>query len=405
VTKLMSPLLKFYCHDSVRTAAVSCIPPLLLSAAAYFKKIGAGQGGDMLFVRNLFSWVFNDFKDGILQESDTDILAHMLETFVECIEIVGDNVFSEVQLKDVTEMVKQLITDYNERRAYHADKRQEPDVDDEEEEKLDEETVKDEEILIQAAEIVGRLAKYHKAAFLPHFQNLLPIYSELLQPSKTPAERQSALCVVDDIVEFIGKEAHPLFSHFLPAVIAYVSDEDATVRQSAVYGIGLFSQKFPEQFASFVPEVLSRLHAVITHPDARKEDNADATDNAISAVGRICESQGAAVNLSQLLPAWLSYLPVVSDKIESKVIYNNLCYFVEQQSTYIFGPGNQNLPKVVNVFAHILGTDLIDEVITKRIILILKQMQLQISPALLQQAWASLSTDQQIRLQQYLALQ
>lgn len=73
-----------------------------------------------------------------------------------------------------------------------------------------------------------------------------------------------------------------------------------------------------------------RLNAVITNPEARNEKNINPTENAISAVGRICEAHPTVVNLAQVLPVWLSYLPVTEDKIESRVIYNMLCSFVEK---------------------------------------------------------------------------
>jgi hypothetical protein len=65
--------------------------------------------------------------------------------------------------------------------------------------------------------------------------------------------RQSALCVADDIIEHIGKESVSVAQKFLPAMIAYIQDANADVRQSAVYGIGIFSQRHAETFASFVP--------------------------------------------------------------------------------------------------------------------------------------------------------
>jgi hypothetical protein len=40
VAKLMVPLLRFFYHDGVRTAAVSTMPHLLTSSVMYFQKQG-----------------------------------------------------------------------------------------------------------------------------------------------------------------------------------------------------------------------------------------------------------------------------------------------------------------------------------------------------------------------------
>jgi hypothetical protein len=54
------------------------------------------------------------------------------------------------------------------------------------------------------------------------------------------------------------------------------------------------------------------------------------TENAIAAVGKICLYQSGAVDVSKVLPVWLSWLPVLEDKVESLVTYGQLCTFVER---------------------------------------------------------------------------
>jgi len=326
----------------------------------------------------------------------------MLVSFVECIDVVGENSspLNQEQLIAAKESIKQLLADYAERKQEQTEKRKAPDVDDEEEEKLDEEIEKDEECLTQLAELIGRLAKYHKSTFLPYFEELLPSIIDLLQPDRKACERQLALCVLDDVVEFTGKDSLRLFPYFLQHAIAYITDEDPGVRQAAVYGIGIFAQTGGEQFSPMISDVLVRLDAVITSPDARSEKNINATENAISAVGRICEAHSSSVNLAQVLPVWLSYLPVTEDKIESRVIYSLLCSFVEKASSHIIGQGYQNLSKLVRVFAETLGTELVDNTLTLRMVSILKQMQLQLPADVLQNAWSSLTPELQTRIQQ-----
>lgn len=48
-------------------------------------------------------------------------------------------------------------------------------------------------------------------------------------------------------------------------------------------------------------EALSRLNNVIRHPEAMTPDNVMAYDNAVSAVGKICQFHRDAIDASQVL--------------------------------------------------------------------------------------------------------
>ncbi|KAJ0903017.1 putative armadillo-like helical, importin beta family [Helianthus annuus] len=63
----------------------------------------------------------------------------------------------------------------------------------------------------------------------------------------------------------------------------------------------------------------------------------------------------------QIIPAWLSCLPIKGDLIEAKVVHELLCSMVEStfnkpRSLYyrsdieLLGPNNQYVPKIVSVF-------------------------------------------------------
>jgi hypothetical protein len=138
--------------------------------------------------------------------------------------------------------------------------------------------------------------------------------------------------VFDDMVEFGGADSLPYFQHFLPHAITYITDDDPAVRQAAVYGAGVFAQVGGDQIASGIPDILNRLKHVITQPNSRDEAYVMATDNAIGAVAKIIRYQSKVVDISQILPVWLSWLPVKDDDVEAHVTYGQLLYFIE---TYV----------------------------------------------------------------------
>ena len=81
----------------------------------------------------------------------------------------------------------------------------------------------------------------------------------------------------------------------------------------------------------FMPftEAIPLLVKVISAPDSRSVENLSPTENAISAVTKICKHQPTAVNVDELLPHWLGWLPVWDDADEAVHIYNYLCDLIE----------------------------------------------------------------------------
>ena len=74
---------------------------------------------------------------------------------------------------------------------------------------------------------------------------------------------------------------------------------------------------------------MPRLLSVIQDPESRSVENLPATENAISAVTKICKYHGGLVNVNEILPHWLSWLPVWEDEDEAVHIYNYLCDLIE----------------------------------------------------------------------------
>ncbi|XP_040864969.1 uncharacterized protein [Glycine max] len=120
---------------------------------------------------------------------------------------------------------------------------------------------------------------------------------------------------------------------------------------------------FLDKFFCSIAEALSRLDVVIRHPNALHADNIIAYDNVVSALGKICQFHRDSINAAQVVPAWLSCLPIKGDLIEAKVVHDQLCSMVERSDRELIGPNNQYLSKIVAVFAEILcaGNDLATE--------------------------------------------
>ena len=77
-------------------------------------------------------------------------------------------------------------------------------------------------------------------------------------------------------------------------------------------------------------EALPLLVRVIQSADAKTKENINATENCISAVGKMMKFKPDCVNVEEVLPHWLSWLPLHEDKEEAVQTFNYLCDLIER---------------------------------------------------------------------------
>ncbi|XP_073141083.1 uncharacterized protein [Henckelia pumila] len=403
VAPTLVPLLKFYFHEEVRKAAVSAMPELLRSAKLAVEK-GIAQGRNETYVKQLSDYIIPAMVEALHKEPDTEISANMLDSLNECLQISGP-LLDESQVKSIVDELKQVITASSSRKGERAERTKSEDFDAEEGEFLKEENEQEEEVFDQVGEIIGTLIKTFKTSFLPFFDELSSYLMPMWGKDKTAEERRIAICIFDDVAEQCREAALKYYDTYLPFLLEACNDESSDVRQAAVYGIGICAEFGGSVFKPLVGEALSRLNVVIRHPNALQQDHVMAYDNAVSALGKICQFHRDSIDSSQVVPAWLGCLPIKGDLIEAKVVHDQLCSMVERSDRELLGPNNQFLPKIVTVFAEVLcaGKDLATEQTAGRMINLLRQLQQTLPPSVLASTWSSLQPQQQLTLQSILS--
>ncbi|RVW48730.1 Importin-5 [Vitis vinifera] len=400
VAPTLVPLLKFYFHEEVRKAAVSAMPELLRSAKLAVEK-GLAQGRNESYVKQLSDYIIPALVEALHKEPDTEICASMLDALNECLQISG-RILDESQVRSIVDEIKQVITASSSRKRERAERTKAEDFDAEEGELLKEENEQEEEVFDQGKD-------------------------------KTAEERRIAICIFDDVAEQCREAALKYYDTYLPFLLEACNDDNSDVRQAAVYGLGVCAEFGGAAFKPLVGEALSRLNVVIRHPNALQPDNVMAYDNAVSALGKICQFHrdsidsaqcvlgirlptikyqqarvlfwGSMEGLAEVVPAWLSCLPIKGDLIEAKVVHDQLCSMVEMSDRELLGPNNQYLPQIVAVFAEVLcaGKDLATEQTISRMINLLRQLQQTLPPSTLASTWSSLQPQQQLALQSILS--
>jgi hypothetical protein len=136
------------------------------------------------------------------------------------------------------------------------------------------------------------------------------------------AQKQAALHILVDLVEFGGEGSHPLISNVALACIQFSGHQNSTVRRAACYGLAVCAQHGASQITSLLPQALAGLHAAakrdrVNDADSTDDDDFDAArDNAVDAVGRICRyhSSCGQINAAAILGEWAAWMPCPADE-------------------------------------------------------------------------------------------
>lgn len=398
VAKIMVPLVKFIYHDEVRSAAVTCMPELIKCAMEAAKM----QQCDANYLRSLLDFVMKSLLEAVKVEPDVEVLVTMANAIHEGITAAGEACLNAEQVKLTVEAIKMILTESFDRRQELNSKKDDEDFDEEEGEVIEDEHAKEEELLDETASIVGALLKTCAKDFIDNATPVLDLYGQMLAAA-APTDRRQALCVFDDVFEHAMAFAAPMLGHVLPYFMKGAQDEDAEVRQAAVYGLGVCAQHGAATFAPMALEATQVLITVINKPDSRTDPNEMATDNAISALGKMLMYQAASVNPVEVGPIWLSYLPLTSDEVEAKAVHSQLTSLVEQSVPWALGDNYKNIPQIVVVFARILESEYADEATQQRIVQQLQRIRTEMPQELLQMAWTNLDETNRAKLQKFVS--
>ncbi|RDD39148.1 Importin-5 [Trichoplax sp. H2] len=296
----------------VRGAAIESLPYLIESAK--FK------GG---LVTQIWQFVLEEIFQAIKMEPEPEMLANILDSFAKCIESLGKGCVNGKDMEKLTEIIHEQIK----KLQTNAQLRQE---------------------------------------FLPVFDKLLPDFAGLITPDRNWQERQWAICAFDDLIEYTGNASFAYHGYFLEQYINSITDVHCEIRQSASYGCGIIAQFGGEEYSKFIPEFVPPLLKVITDASAKEIENLTATENAISAIVKICVYRSNLIDVNLILAQFLNWLPITEDELEAPHIYGFLCNLVESNNEIILGKDNCNLPRILSIFASAFITGILaDDVNTK----------------------------------------
>ncbi|KAG8470763.1 hypothetical protein KFE25_009184 [Diacronema lutheri] len=384
VASVLGELVSFEYMEDVRIAAGQALPELVRSAALAHEQDAAGATSEL--VQQLLHFALEKLTVQMADDPDVPTCGALTEVASSLVELSVEHAsarLSDAQLAELCKTLAQLLGESFERRQEHeqallADRTADDDDEDEEEVPADEET-----LLSQIVECIGQGLKAYHSPFLALLSSsILPRVQALLAPERSASDRTAAMCVFDDIIEHCSADggSAPFVTLGTPVLIQYATDESASVRQAAVYGLGVLAQ---HAGAAFTDEQCRRacaaLVAVVTAPTARDDDSESASDNAISALGKMMLHRADVLAASpSILDTWLSYLPLRADMDEAVIVHAQLCSLVERHGAALLGAHGERAPTLVRALVNVLTSpELSDQQTRQRATALLHAMRAQ----------------------------
>lgn len=345
---VLIPLLKFPFHDDVRSAAAEAMPYLIESVK---------PKGDQC-VAELWHAVFENIIAALDHETETSISNQLLESLGGCIEAVGPtSMCNEKHTKLVTELSKKFAAHFEE-LIEQIENRKDEDYE-VESDQSDDQT----DCLSGIASVIHSLFVVYRADYLPYFQPLIEPVLKLTINDKALywQNKQTALCIWDDVIEYSGQQCVNYEKFFLPLLSQGIVDGRMEIRQAALYGIGQLAQQTGPTFVEFFQSVIPNMVHQINHPNSRNDELIMATENGISAVGKILKYCPQIANQQELLKCWTDWLPIWEDETEIPFVMGFLLELIEQNNqTVMGGPSSSNLPRLVAIVAEVFARCVVD---------------------------------------------
>ena len=321
--KVALPSLSFFFHDPTRVAAAKCVPVLLNS-------VKKAHGDRSPAMQEAWALTCEKLLEVLSAEPAIDTLAEMYQCFYESVEVVGKNCMTTQHMLDFVESAKSALEDYQRRVKSRTEEWQDLEEGEETNEELAYAIEDDQNLLSDMNKAFHTIFKNQETSFLPAWSRLLDFYNTFAASSDA-TQRQWALCIFDDVLEFCGDQSWSYQQHFRQPLVDGMSDPIAANRQAACYGIGMAAQRGGQSWSSFVSECLPSLFQVTQLPNAREDDHVYATENASAAIAKIMQSNtGKVQNLHEVLQHWLGTLPVVNDEEAAPYTYMFLAQLIDQ---------------------------------------------------------------------------
>ncbi|ORY12755.1 importin subunit beta-3 [Clohesyomyces aquaticus] len=328
--KIALPGLAFFFHDPVRVASAKCVPQLLNA----YKK---AHGPESTQLGQLWERTVERVLEVLSTEPAIDTLAEMYQCFYECVEVIGRNCLTSSHMAAFIESARSVLKDYQDR----VKERLEDQADNEDGEEASEDVLfaieDDQNLLSDMNKAFHTIFKNMGTNFLPHWEQLMEFY-KMAVVNADPTQRQWAICIFDDVLEFCGPQSWAYNEHIIQPLIDGMQDDVPANRQAAIYGVGVAAAKGGQAWSEFAAASLPMLFQATQRPTAREDDEVFATENACASIAKILHFNSQKVpNWQDVVHAWVDTLPITNDEEAAPYAYGFLAELMDQLNPAVLG--------------------------------------------------------------------
>ncbi|KAJ2801227.1 hypothetical protein H4R20_003759 [Coemansia guatemalensis] len=200
-------------------------------------------------------------------------------------------------------------------------------------------------LICAAADCVAEFADVFGDAFEPIMDTFLPHIAGYAKPAVAVSERAMAVGCLAEIsknmgpgitkyAECAGNQPCPCPELF-PVFMRALQDEHAELRSNAAFGVGAFIESATVDASAYFNDVLKALYPLFGidgNPNNVK-------DNAAGCVARLILENADAVPLADVLPVWISALPIRGDHLEDIPVYDAICHLFRNKRAEVSAKG------------------------------------------------------------------
>ncbi|CAM9175169.1 unnamed protein product [Pylaiella littoralis] len=309
-----------YWHGEVRAAVCSCLEWMVNVANKVFPPEQEWQRGQPTPLPQVTAGVCAKVVELLLQFMEEDHEAQVVTVACQglkgVVEMVGPAAISS-SMTEVMSVTNNLLMEKGNCFGQVFDGEEAEDDEDDE----DDDTA-DGNVAYAACDLVGAFAKVIGPSFSESFDVFLPSVLKYAKGSRPASDRAMAVGCFAEVFEAIGPACAKYISQMLPLIKLCLVDSSAGVRRNAAFCAGTLAQGGGEAVVPYYLELLQALHPLFSLTSKGTEGSV--VDNAAAAVARMIMAAPGAVPMDQVLPVFLSALPLKSDRSENEAVYTCL---------------------------------------------------------------------------------
>lgn len=383
MAQAMLPNLTYKLNNGIRKSAASCFANLVgaAAAAARVSAQGAAASQDALkgvlelaqLGLNTLLQIVQSEHNAETRQGQSEAVADILGALLVGGDLMADDTpeytaqstpFFTVPLEMAVGVVSTLMQVLAKDVQHHLElveaAQQDEDADEETMAQLEEQLEANDDVIRNCVDGIGYLIKAHRAGFLPIADaKVVPVLTKLLTESAGDHLNFCAMCTFADLVEWCGEGAHKYADNMMPCLLLNLNSDYELMRQCSLYTVGQLAVSAPAILVrqNVLDTCMKGVMSVMSGTDAMDEDNINATENAISTMGKLLlhvaplqaasSSPGTTAGAAgSYWKAWMQKLPLREDMQEAKWCNATLAAAVAGGDAAIMGGGQPpaNLP-------------------------------------------------------------